>query len=122
MKYTKDEQTEIATTIINQMGGAGKLKSMIGVKMFVVLEEGGVKFNFKMNPKINKCEIKLNDMDLYDMKFYKSYKITGNEKSIEAMDQKIAKSNVIIKSIDGLYNDTLKNVFESTTGLRLSLF
>lgn len=119
--YTKDEQKEIAMTIINQMGGAGKLKAMLGVKTFGVID-GGVVFQFKMNPKMNKCEIKLNGMDLYDMKFFKHHNITGNEKTVEAMDKKIVKSQIVVEAFDGIYNDMLKPIFESTTGLRLSLF
>jgi len=117
---TQEENKRIAMTIINQMGGAGKLKAMLGVKQFLVIDEGVV-FQFKMNSKMNKCEIKLNGMDLYDMKFYKYHNITGNEKTIEAMDKKIAKSQIVVEAIDGLYNDMLKSVFESTTGLRVSL-
>lgn len=118
--YTDDEKLEIANTIIGQMGGSGRLSAMIGAKNFLALKSG-VRFDFKINTKMNRCQIELNSMDLYDVKFYKNCKITGNEKTVEAMDKKIAKSQKVVESIDGIYNDMLKPIFESTTGLYLSL-
>lgn len=118
--YTKDVQMDIANTIIKQMGGSGRLGAMIGARNFLALKSG-VRFDFKMNSKMNRCQIELNSMDTYDVKFYKNCKITGNEKTIEAMDKKIAKSQKVVEAIDGIYNDMLKPIFESTTGLYLSL-
>ena len=117
---TKDEQIEIANTIIRQMGGSGRLGAMIGAKHFVALNSG-VRFDFKMNTKMNRCQIELNSMDTYDVKFYKNCKITGREKTVEAMDKKITKSQKVVEAIEGIYNDMLKSIFESTTGLYLSL-
>jgi len=112
----KNQQMEIANTIIRQMGGAGRLGAMIGAKNFLALNSG-VRFDFKMNTKMNRCEIELNSMDLYDVKFYKNCKITGNEKTIKAMDKKIAKSQKVVEASEGIYNEMLKPIFESTTGL-----
>ena len=118
--YTKDEKMNIANAIIRQMGGLNRLNAMIGAKNFLALN-AGVRFDFKMNPKINRCEIELNEMDLYNVKFYKNCKITGREKTIEAMDKKIAKSHTVVKSFEGVYDDMLNSIFENTTGLNLSL-
>ena len=116
----KNKQMEIANTIIKQMGGSRRLSAMVGAKNFLALN-AGVRFDFKMNTKINRCEIALNDMDLYDVKFFKICKITGREKTIEAMDKKIAKSHTVVNSTEGTYADMLNQIFETTTGLRLSL-
>lgn len=115
-----NKQMEIANTIIKQMGGSRRLSAMVGAKNFLALESG-VRFDFKLNTKMNRCEITLNSMDLYDVKFFKNYKITGREKTIEAMDKKIAKSHAVVDSTEGVYEDMLNQTFETTTGLRLSL-
>lgn len=120
MTTTKDQQIEIANTIISQLGGFGKLKAMVGMNNTLALESG-LQFGFKGSRKINKCVITLTDMDLYEMSFYKNCKITGNEKSVDAMDRKIEKSREVVESFEGVYFDQLKPIFESTTGLNLSL-
>ena len=117
---SRDEQIQIANTIINQMGGSGKLKAMVGAKDFLALDSG-VQFKFKLNPKMNKVVIKYNDLDLYDVEFFKQANITGNEKTIEAIDKKVANGRIVVESFEGIYYDMLKPVFEETTGLRLSL-
>ncbi len=120
MTNTQNEQLEIANTIIKQMGGSSRLSAMVGAKNFLALDSG-VRFNFKLNTKMNRCEIELNDMDMYDIKFFKNYKITGREKTIEAMDKKITRSHTVVDSTEGVYGDTLTQIFETITGLRLSL-
>lgn len=95
------EQAQIA---LDQMGGQGKLKAMIGMSN-VVYGDHGVSFKFKMSQKYNYCSIQLTAMDEYEMTLSKAL----------GVDQKN------IKEINGLYCDQLKSVFEAETGLYLSL-
>ena len=59
----------IAKTIIEQMGGAGKIRAMVGVKTFVVSEDG-VSFQFKGSRKMNCVKITLDPSDTYTMTLY----------------------------------------------------
>ena len=95
----------IAKTIIEQMGGAGKIRAMVGVKTFVVIEDG-VSFQFKGSRKMNYVEIILDPSDTYTMTLYK------------LMPKKMELKK--ISEFDGLFWDQLKPVFESETGLYLS--
>lgn len=99
------DNREIAIMIIKQMGGMGRIKAMVGATNFIY-GDSNIKFHFKGNKEMNIVEIQLTDMDLYNMKFYK-YK----PKKVELID---------VKEIKGLYDDMLKPVFESETGLYLS--
>ena len=117
-QYTDKEKLEIANTIIRQMGGAGKLKAMIGARDFLALDSG-VQFSFKMNTKMNKCIVELTGDDLYNMSFYHQVKVSGHE-TFEKIEAKLEKSKKIVESHEGLYNDMLINTFQTTTGLYLS--
>lgn len=102
---TKEQKQLIAQTIINQIGGMGRLKAMIGAKDFLIIESG-VRFKFaKAYNGINYISIVLNGNDLYDVE----YKKVGSKNAIT-----IATSN-------DLYSDMLKSDFEQTTKLYLSL-
>lgn len=108
MVYTKDEQMEIAKTIIGQMGGQGKLRAMVGAHDFIVTDSG-VQFGFKGSKKANKVVIDLTPMDLYDVKFYKI-----NMRNID-------KSLIPVDTTEGAYDDMLIDLFEGATGLSLHL-
>lgn len=97
---------EVATIILNQMGGMNRIKVMTGANNFIAIDYG-VKFSFKGSKKMNMVEIKLNGKDLYDVKFFKY--IASSMKLTE------------IKEMNDLYNDMLKDAFEQATGLYLSL-
>ena len=60
---------EIAKTILQQLGGSGRLAMMTGANNFVALKNG-VTFKIK-NRKVNFIKITLNSRDLYDVYFYK---------------------------------------------------
>jgi hypothetical protein len=65
-------------------------------------------FKFKLCKKANYCRLKYNSgLDLYTMEFNKYNSRTSDFKQVE--------------QFDGLYSDQLKSIFESFTGLRLSL-
>lgn len=102
-----DENTEIAHTIIQQMGGAGRLNAMVGANNFLTIDQG-VQFSFKGSKTANKVVIKLTEMDLYDITFYKI-----NMRNID-------KSLIPVDLTEGAYEDMLKPIFEKTTGLYLS--
>jgi len=106
MQYTPEERQVISKTIISQMGGFGKLKTMISASLFLTLESG-VRFKFCGSRKFNKVEICLSENDTYTMKIYHVSPSTMKEKNV-----------VEFKNV---YCDQLKNIFEQTTGLYLSI-
>jgi len=100
---------QVASEIIRQMGGSGRLSAMTGAKQFVALENG-VSFKIGRNSAgINTVTIKLNGMDTYDTEY-------GRIRTIKDMPtyKRLAGS-------DGIYNDMLKADFESNTGMYLTL-
>jgi hypothetical protein len=105
---TTEEQKQVASTILQQLGGAGKVGAMIGVKHFVAGKNGELTIQFKAKAlkKINCVRISLNGKDLYDVEFIRLAKY----------DHKVVETKTDI------YADQLKQVFEQTTGLYLSLF
>jgi hypothetical protein len=103
---TTMDNKQIAETIIQQMGGAGRITAMVGAKDFMY-GEGYVTFKFKGSRKMNVVKIQLNSMDLYDVTFMKY--------SPKNLDCKT------VKEFEGIYCDQLKELFENQTGLYLSL-
>ena len=96
---------EIATTILNQLGGFGRLNAMLGIKdLFAV--ENGVRFKIKVRgAKANYIKITLNSLDLYDVELGKLW---GSKYKV-------------IKKAESIYADMLKDLIEDTTGCYLSL-
>jgi hypothetical protein len=97
---------QLAQTIINQMGGTGRLSAMIGANNFVTTENG-VQFSFKGSRKANRCTVTLDASDTYTMKLYKV--------NARTFDFSMTAEH------EDLYWDMLKPVFERETGLYLSL-
>ena len=96
-----------AQTVINQLGGAGRLKAMIGAKNFVQSQnENWVQFQFMSGAKnkANRIRITLRN-DLYDIDFFVVRK--GEKKTKQ--------------EFPGIYNDQLVSIFEDSTSLYLSL-
>ena len=98
----------IASEIYRQLGG-NRFKVMTGAKDFIA---DGNSLVFKLRrgmskDGINLVRITLSSMDLYDIDFqkfnYKTYDIKT------------------VKEFKGVYNDQLKEIFESTTGIYTSL-
>ena len=98
-------KNQIANTIFNQMGG-NKIHAMIGMKDLVA-DGNALQFGFKGCRKANKCRVILNDLDLYDVEFYKY-----NRRTFECPK---------IKSVNNVYADQLNKTFENFTGLATSL-
>jgi hypothetical protein len=100
----KTDDLEIAKTILQQLGGQGKLVVMTGAYNFVALRNG-VAFKLKSR-KANYVKITLNGKDLYDVEFQK---IIGT------------KSKVVAEHND-VYFDQLIPIVEKETGMYLKLF
>jgi hypothetical protein len=99
-----DDGGRIANTILEQLGGAGRLRMMTGAYNFVDLGNG-LSFKIK-NQRANYIKIKLTSMDLYDVEVGR---IRGN-------------TYKVVNSAEGLYFDQLKPFIEKSTGMYLNLF
>lgn len=95
---------EIAQTILQQLGGAGRLVAMTGAYNFIAIDYG-VSFRIK-NPRANFIKITLTPMDLYDLEIGRVRGTTYK----------------VIAKHEGVYNDMLKPLIEKATGMYLSLF
>lgn len=96
----------VANTIIQQMGGQKRLAIMTGAHTFVA-DDNSVQFKFKGCREANICKITLDPMDTYTFQLYRF-----NNKTFDCPK---------VYELEGAYNDMLKPVFESETGLYLSL-
>lgn len=94
---------QTAQTIINQMGGAGKLQAMVGACSFSS-DETSVSFRFSGSRKFKAIKIELTPEDLYKVTFFNLHgsKITKVE-------------------FENISCDMLINLFETETGLALLL-
>jgi hypothetical protein len=99
---------QIANTIIEQLGGKGRLCAMTGAKDFVALERG-LSFGVGKNAKgVNKVIIRLTDADLYDVEF-------GRVRTVKGMP-----TYKVLDSTEGAYADMLMDLFEQATGMYLT--
>ena len=96
----------VANEILRQVGGYGKLKAMIGIKELVGSADS-LQFGFGGSRKYNKCVIRLDPSDTYTFELgqYSKKNYTYTKKY----------------ELSGVYNDMLIDLFESKTGLYLSL-
>jgi len=95
---------QIAETIVQQLGGAGRLRVMVGAYNFVAIKNG-LSFRIK-NQKANFIKITLNGKDLYDLEIGR----------FRGLNYKVVYEG------EDLYNDMLKPAIEKATGMYLSLF
>jgi len=102
-KYENGGSTSVAMTILQQLGGRGRLTAMTGAYNFYDIGNG-LSFKIK-NPRANYIKIKLNGKDLYDVEVGR---IRGTTYKI------VAEQN-------DLYFDQLKGFIEKATGMYLSL-
>jgi hypothetical protein len=106
----------IAVTIIEQMGGAGKLKAFVGAKDFM-RDDANNAVMFKHAKGKNKAchiTIALNAMDTYDVTFKQITRKKDKEYGVFLPHVKVVSVH------EGIYCDMLVNLFESETGLYLS--
>ncbi len=101
---------QIASTILSQLGGQGRLAVMTGAKNFCALTEGGVSFRVGKNAKfVNYVKVVLNSDDLYDLEFGRISRQGG------------VPAYTVKSTVEGLYAESLMNVFEAHTKLYLTL-
>ena len=97
-----------AQTVVSQLGGAGRLKAMIGAKNFIQSQaDNYLQFQFMSGAKnkANRIRITLNANDLYDIKFY----------NVRKFEEKVK------EEFSDIYCDQLVSIFEDSTSLYLSL-
>jgi len=107
IERTDEEKIQIARTILNQLGGH-KAVVMAGITESLALDSG-LQFRFKGARFANKCVIKLNSKDLYDMAFYRVHR-KGYDFFCD-----------LKQSYNDVYYDQLIPLFEETTGVFLHL-
>lgn len=105
---TREERLQISKEIYRQLGGH-KFAVMTGLTNLVAIDNG-IQFNFKGCRKYNKCVIKLNAMDTYDMFFYRCSKLGYKKEEFTPKYE----ANMV-------YDDMLTNIFKEQTGLNTSL-
>ena len=97
----------VAHTILQQMGGSGKLSAMVGAHDFIG-DDKSLQFSFKGSRKANKCRVVFDyTTDTYIFQLWKFNKRTYD----------MAK----VYELELVYWDMLIDLFESETGLYLSL-
>lgn len=94
---------DVGMTILQQMGGAGRIKAMTGATFVRVTNGIGIKWPSKQPSKGNYVEVTLDPSDTYSMKFYNIGR--GAKK--------------VVKDIDGVYAEDLVRIFEGQTGYYL---
>ncbi len=110
MAYTTEQQQQISHTIIEQMGGFGRLQAMVSAKHFMTTDDPvGVRFQFSGSKKANICNITYEPgQDTYKFELLRYTRV------------KYAHCPVIYE-LEGVYADMLKPIFEQETGLYLTL-
>ena len=94
----------VAKTILEQMGGSGRIVAMTGAKNFI-FDVASVSFRWTARRGPNHCTVTLRGDDTYDVTFGRLVKYELRETSTASM----------------VYADQLVPIFESTTGIFLSL-
>jgi len=94
----------IANTILDQLGGAGRLQAMIGAKHFLA-DDNSLAFKFPNRRGPNWVKITLDPSDTYTVTFGRIVKYELRSSS----------------TVSGIQCGQLKSLFENTTGLALSL-
>ena len=109
--YTRDEQIQIANTIIQQLGG-NRFRAMTGAKNFMALESGlafGIPGQGFAKHGINKLHFILDASDTYTVRAFRIRRSKGVP-TVKTVDEQT-----------GVYNDMLPAVFTEMTGLETHL-
>lgn len=103
----------VADITLSQLGGSRRLSAMVGAHGFYSDNNGQtLTFKFKMCKEANYVKITLNAMDTYDIEFVKIGRL--NKKTFQVPVK-------TVKTYEGVYADNLRDVFESFTGLYITL-
>jgi hypothetical protein len=116
LNTTPEERMQVAKTIADQMGGAGRIKAMTGASNFTALGSG-LSFDFPNRRGANHVKITLEPDDTYTVEFYKKPGV----KALMSGKVDWDKIDKPLSTHSGIYFDQLKDVFEKETGLYLSL-
>jgi uncharacterized protein YwlG (UPF0340 family) len=101
------EMNQIAKTIVDQLGGMGLLRLLLGTRQ-VLFNDQGIRFDIHGCKKINCIKIEYNaGTDLYDVKF-----LRNNPSAYQLGLHAVAE-------YDEIYADQLRELIESETGLFL---
>lgn len=104
------EHRDVATEIYRQLGG-NKFKVMTGAHNLVALDNtpyGGLQLRFKGSRKANCIRVIVDAMDTYTVEFWR-------------LTRRIESNPGPAKVYEGVYNDMLRDIFTSFTGLETSL-
>lgn len=109
VQRTQLQESQAANAILQQLGGAGRLKAMIGAKHFMGGKNSlSFKFPNRSRSKPNYVTITLESSDTYTVEFHRvSLKSAANTK--------------LTSKHEHVYVEDLRPLFEEKTGLRLSL-
>lgn len=100
-----NKNIEVGMTILKQLGGTQRLSIMAGCTNFSIDETSATFKVGKNGKKVTHCTIKLDPSDTYTVKFFN-----------------IRGTNIqVLKELNDIYDDMLINVFETNTGMYLSL-
>lgn len=94
-----------AQIILQQLGGR-RFQAMTGASNFIALSDGSLSFRLPSTPHfvkdgINAVKISLNEMDLYDLEFYR---VRGTKHAVKHI-------------ISDIYAEELQGAFTFATGL-----
>jgi hypothetical protein len=102
---TNAASLQVAETILQQLGGSGILGMMCGCKDFVGSADS-VQFKIGSNEKrVSLCRIVLDPSDTYTVEFYKGRGVNMKK----------------VRELSDVYADSLKDIFETETGMYLTL-
>jgi len=111
----------IADTTLNQLGGGLRLSVMIGARNFMSDDDGRTLcFKFKSCRKASYVRITLNGLDLYDIEFIKPARFKATRGRHNQLGLAYAE-NKTTGEFENVAADQMRDVFESFTGLVLSL-
>ena len=97
----------VAETLLQQLGGAGQLRAMLGTKA-ILADENSATFDFRLCKLANRCKVTyLPKLDFYRVEFFLVRSTNGIAHPQETFSM--------------VYADQLRQVFEGFTGLRMSL-
>jgi hypothetical protein len=111
-----DNIKDVATTILDQLGGR-KFIDMTGSKNFLADRDRLLMTLAKNRSKANRLEIRLNGLDLYDMRFFQYISFKFNVSNRSTREEKIED----IKTYKNVYCHQLQELFTSVTGMYTSL-
>lgn len=106
MSNTTDQT--VGRTILAQMGGAGRIRMMIGAKRFVTHPDGvSFKFPNRARSKANFVKVTLTPLDTYTVEFKR---VSNGRAGLKVKD---------LAEFSDVYFDQLIELFEGQTGLYL---